>query len=267
MRVQTWLILAAIAALTLPAFPPAAGAEEPDDAAVLARVRAILAEQDSYAAADYVQGLGAPPAVARAYAQVVMDLHWKASDPAAVVALGRAGILYCLTKAGEIEPKSREDAARWRSRAKAIAYNVGSFTWPGWGREGLSLDAADVAAGREAAGLDLRLAKELGKPAGSLSAAFWLVGAHQLAAGEFDAATTSFRKAQAANVEAGAKDGALMCSGYAAIAGVLSGADGAQEDLQERISSLQALGTDDAKFYAKQLEDALPALRAWLGDR
>lgn len=267
MRIRTWAIVAAVAALAVPAFRPATGAEEPDDAAVLAKVRSILAEQDSYAAADYVQGLGTPPVVARAYAQVVMDLYWKAVDPGAVVSLGRAGILYCLTKAREIEPKSTEDADRWRGQAKAIAYNVGSFTWPGWGREGLSLDAAEVAAGREAAGLNLRLAKDLGKTSGPLSAAFWLVGAHQLAAGEFDAAEASFRKAQAADVEAGAKEGALMCSGYAAIAGILAGTEGAQEDLQERIADLHALGTEDANFYAKQLGDALPALRAWLGDR
>ena len=256
------LLVPVVLGLTIFLAPGSVGAK-PQPAEVLAKVREILASQDSYAAAEYVQGLGEPPVVAQAYAQLVLDLNWKAKDAAGVVAMGRAGILWTLEKARELQAQSPEKVEVWRGHAKMIAYNVGSFTWPGWGDEGLKLTAAQVAVGRDAAAMNLRLAIELGRPAPKLSAAHWLVGAHALSAGDPAGAGRSFEEAVALSRKAGDEEGALMGEGYAAISRILGGDAKAAKDLDRAVAALTKRGTEDAKFYADQLTAALAALRIW----
>ncbi len=247
--------------------PARARAEEPAGDAVLARVRDILESKDAYAAAEYVQRLGPPPEVAKAYAQLVMDLYGKAKDAAAVVEVGRAGILYVLTRAEDLAATDPEKASAWRAHAKSIAYNVGSFTWPGWGEEGIRLTDDLVRAGREAADLDLRLAEELDEPAGARAAAHWLVGAHRLARGDFDGASEAFGSARDMSHKANDVDGERMAVGYTALAHALDGeADGADQ-LAAALYDLRRRTTENATFYADQIEKAKPALSAWLGQK
>jgi hypothetical protein len=255
MAKMTLLVLA----LTVLALPAAA---QPDRAEVLTKVRALIADRDVYAAIEYMQSLGEPPVVAKAYGQLVMDLYWKAKDVPAVVALGRAGILYCLTMANRLEAKSPEGAAPWFGQAKMIAYNVGSFTWPGWAEKGITLRPADVRAGREAAALNLRLAIKLKVPPQKLSAAHWLVGAHHLAAGKHQDAVRSFTTAGERSTEAKDAAGAQMNAGYVGVALILSGAEpSGRKALDAAVKKLTEIGSDDAQFYAKQLTDVLKALQ------
>ncbi len=245
--------------LLIPALPATAA---PDAAAVMTKVRALIADQDVYAAIEYVQSLGAPPVVARAYGQLVMDLYWKAKDVPAVVVMGRAGILYALTKAHELEATSSEKAAPWFGQAKMIAYNVGSFTWPGWAEKGVTTGPADVRAGRQAAELNLRLAIKLGVPSDKLSAAHWLVGAHLLTANEHAAAVRAFTTAGKLSQDAKDLAGEQMNAGYVGIGLILSGAEPrGRKALDAAVKKLTAIGSDDAKFYAKQLTDVLKALQ------
>ncbi len=241
---------------------PGAVTAKPNPADTLAKVKALLAEKDSYAAAEFVQGLGEPPLVAQAYAQLVMDLHWKASDVPGVVAMGRAGILYSLTRARDVAAKTPDKVAAWRGHAKMIAYNVASFTWPGWGNEKLTITEADLTAGREAAAFNLRLATELGVPPQKLSAAHWLVGAHRLTADDHAGAKASFRTAVEFSRKAKDEEGALMGEGYLAMAGVLAGDAKAKKTMDAAVAALKRIGTDDAKFYAKQIGEVLETLRS-----
>jgi hypothetical protein len=253
---KTALLILALLALALPA-----GAA-PDGAAVVTKVRALIADQDVYAAIEYVQSLGEPPVVAKAYGQLVMDLYWKAKDVPAVVVMGRAGILYALTKANELEAVSPEKAAPWFGQAKMIAYNVGSFTWPGWAEKGVKTGPADARAGRQAADLNLRLAIKLGVPSEKLSAARWLVGAHLLTANEHAAAVRAFTAAGKLSQEAKDPAGEQMNAGYVGIGLILSGAEpSGRKAMDAAIRKLAAIGTDDSKFYAKQLNEVLKALQ------
>src|ERR1700733_6665763 len=91
----------------------------------------LLRSSDSFAALERIQRHGAPLEIAARYESLIPDLYWKAHDLPAIVTLGRAGICYCLGQSllADVSPQM---ATQFRSTAKSLAYNVGSFTWPGW---------------------------------------------------------------------------------------------------------------------------------------
>jgi len=121
-----------------------------------------------------------------------------------------------------------------------VAYNVGSFTWPGWG-EGPAIERHHLAAGLAAAKLNLELA--LGFERGVASAG-WLVGAHQLAAGRRSDAAASFRSAVDAAEDRASE---LLFGGYVAIAE----GEPMRDVLREELS-----GLEDGRFYLDQLDTA-----------
>ena len=118
------------------------------------------------------------------------------------------------------------------------------------------LTPSEIATGRDLAKLNLRLAEELKRPADKVASAWWLVGAHQLAAREAQPAVASFAKAAALSAEAKQPDGRWMAKGYAAIAKrtVPDSADEGTQELQAAIKELRELDTEDSRFYADQLE-------------
>jgi hypothetical protein len=126
-------------------------------------IQTLLQTGDSFRAIEQIQHEGTPSEIAARYQSLILDLYWKAHNLPAVVTIGRAGILHCLNQslATDVSPESK-DKLRWI--AKAIAFNVGSFTWPGWEEPGIHPTAADLATGRDCAKLNLRLAVELKKP-------------------------------------------------------------------------------------------------------
>jgi hypothetical protein len=231
----------------------------PDRTQIAKRVLELCRGEDSYAAAEFVQALGEPPAVGKVYSELVFDLHDAKAVPE-MVALGRAGILAMLSRAHDLAASAPDKAANWRRAARQLSYNLASFTWPGWGEEGLVISEADRAAGEEAARLCLRLAGELEEDSSSLFASFWIVGAHQLTAGRHAGAIESFGKAAAHARSGGDGPAARMAEGYAALTETLSGAgDGAK--LAAIVADLRAEGSEDALFYADQLESVLKTLR------
>ncbi|MCA8995708.1 MAG: hypothetical protein KDA80_01945, partial [Planctomycetaceae bacterium] len=166
----------------------------------------------------------------------------------------RRGIQFGLEQAGQTEDSELKD--KLRSTAKEMCFNLGANTWPGWEDEGITITAADLAMGLDAARTNLRLAGELQRDAGPLSDAHWLVGAHHLAEGNSQAATEHFKKATEIAEQAGLSDRQWASLGYVAIAEQMDESTRARGDqsLANAIQKLQGLGTDDAKFYASQLQ-------------
>jgi hypothetical protein len=173
-----------------------------------------------------------------------------------VVLVSRAGIIYCLgqslardTPFEMIEPM--------RSSAKALAYDAGSFTWPGWEEPGICPTSAEIAFGRDCARLNLRLAVELRKPPKGISKAQWLIGAHALISREFELAEESFQKAHDVLAEIDAETEAMkLCNtGFLAIARLCrTSSDVAARNLFETaMAELDARIGDDAKAYSSQL--------------
>ena len=231
----------------------------PED--VLQKVVAFLETGDSFQAIEYVETLHEPSQpleTAKQYSQLLRDLYSKERDVSGMILLGRVGIAYCLREARRAEAEDAKLAEQLRGAAKTIAYNLSVNAWPGWGEEGIEITRADSQAALDAALLNLRLARELDRNAEILGNARWLVGAQHLALAQTAAALEQFALAEEQFQAADKPDYRQMARGYAGIAKQLEAAtreEGGKE-LAAAIQSLQEIGTDDAKFFAAQLEEA-----------
>ena len=218
----------------------------------------LLRTTDSFAVIEKIQEVGSPQEIASEYQKLVSNLYWKARDLPAVITIGRAGIYYCLTQA--MTATSAEPMDQLRSVAKSLAYDIGSFTWPGWEEPGIDPTPADLAVGMECARLNLRLAIELNKPKDRLSMAHWLIGAHALSIAELDLAEKQFQLAQEVlPIDDPAIKTLGPCNlGYLAIARLCkNGADqAAHADLNQILAELAARNSDDSRMYLSQLQSA-----------
>lgn len=223
---------------------------------MLEKVVQLSQMSDSFRALQEIHSQGEPLEVAGHHSQLVRDLYGRQKDVPLMVMIGRAGVQYCLSEAERRERDDVELANRLRGMAKTIAYNVSVNCWPAWEDEGISITASDLRAGFDLAKLNLRLAMELKRPADKVAHAYWLLGAHQLAAGEAQEAIESFRAATAHYQEAGQPDGEQMAAGYAGIAKLtmMESADAGRQQLTAAVEALRRIDTDDARFYAQQLE-------------
>jgi hypothetical protein len=209
-----------------------------------AAIEALLAQSDPRQA---VNGL----------ASAQRDLYWIDKNVPAMVIVSRAGIKHLL-KSVDRSPEA-EDAGH---HAKALAYNLGSFTWPGWNEPGIVLSAADVGAGLEASGLNLRLADELNRPEKAKAKAYWLLGAHQLAASAYVSASESFCSGKPHAERSDDTSLGPMLDGYLLLTRVLSepGNGQTRREFDSSLSRLRSDGTEDRREYANQLTTALTAL-------
>ncbi|MCZ7583987.1 MAG: ATP-binding protein [Deltaproteobacteria bacterium] len=159
--IVTLAVLLAVASFAMAQGGPAE--DEIDRDALYASVTKMLAETDTAAVVEHLQTLGEPNAAAMAWSKLVLDLYHKGKNLPAVVAIARAGTQYALAEARRVDATNPELAADLRSRGKAMAYNLASFTWPGWSAPGIEPTRGDMLIGLDAARVSLRLARELKK--------------------------------------------------------------------------------------------------------
>jgi hypothetical protein len=225
----------------------------------LNQVRQSLRDGDSFATVELIQRGGAPPEIAARYQSLITDLYWKAHDLPCVVAIGRAGITYCLGQS-VILGAPPDEVESFRSTAKAIAYDVGSFTWPGWEEPGIDPTPAEMEVGRDCAKLNLRLALELKKPPDRVSMAYWLLGAHALAVRDYDYAILDFQAALNVLLETEFAAGPMQLSNAAYLALAQFGKNphhsSAAADFDHAMKRLHGRGDKDAKSYISQLNSA-----------
>jgi hypothetical protein len=219
---------------------------------------------DSYRIVEIMAMQGEPLQVATLYFSALGKLY-RADDLRSVVVVGQKAIDYCLTQA--VEAGKRQDPSletELRGRAKEISYNLGSYTWPGWAEPGIQIGPADMAAGFEAARLNLRLGEQLKRGPEPMSRAHWLLGAHALAAGKHSDAVEHFQlSAQLAGV-AGNRSEELLAQGYRAltlIAGKAARADG-EAELKRVKDALRVGNPKEGQFWIDQLETASRVLIA-----
>lgn len=211
--------------------------------------------QDLFAALGSLSTAGDPVKVSKSCADLVQHLYWKEKNLPALVAASCSGISYALFKANE---QGNDELAReLRGLAKAMCYDLGSFTWPGWDEPGIVIGPSDLAIGREAAKANLRLAGELERGDLPLSRAYWLVAAHDLAAGDYGSARAAFQRSADLARSAGEDAEALMSAAYVRVAEAL--ADPADEkklaavaEADEKIGSV-----DGGKEFQGQVPTAL----------
>ncbi len=199
-----------------------------------------------------------PQHAAEIYLQAQLDSYWQRKSLPAVIALSHAGIQHALGAA--VRTRDPEASAALRGSAMALAYNLASFTWPGWNEPDILLTPADIALGRDAAHLNLRLAEERQALPRAKANAHWILGAHELAAGKLARAAAAF---QAGKSHAAEGDDPLltqMLEGYLLLTDVLTRQPpnpGAKRLFEAHLSALHEEGSEDAREYATQLSTAL----------
>ena len=219
---------------------------------LLKKVVELSTGSDSFSAIDHVESQGEPLEVAQLYAQLVQNLYYKEKNVPLMLRVGRAGIHHCLVHARS----DQEGKEKLLGVAKMMSFNLSVNCWPAWEDEGIVLSPSDIASGHDLARLNLRLAKELNRPADKVASAYWLLGAHQMAAQDTAKAIESFEEAAKLFAEAKQDDGHWMAKGYAGIAKCAEESSAAmgEKELQRAVSELRKIDTDDSKFYADQLE-------------
>ena len=228
------------------------------DAELVDELLVLTAANDSFVVVEKLYSEPEPQRAASAFAELARRLYLQ-RRLAQSVAIRRAGIQYCLCHPGG-------DAIQRRSLwqlAKAQAYNLAADTWPGWGEEGIVCTASDLDAGLDAARLNLRLARELELGPMQHSNAYWLLGAHWLARGEYNTAHTEFLRATEQARAAQNADAAQMNAGYTALVGVLRGDPGAEGEFARIVEALaNVVDSEDAPLFAEQLLKARAVLRS-----
>ena len=188
-----------------------------------------LEERDAEAAKRFVEGEPDPKRVLAMYHGAIRHLYWSAKDIATLVDIGRRAIDFGASHPDALKP---------------IAYDIGSFCWPGWDEPGITIDEATFAFGAQAANLNLALAIQLSRP---LSNAQWLVGAYHLAARRTTEAVASFERARDLADDEATK---LLATGYIAIAHGESFATDELEALPDGTDLVAQLRTAERVFAA-----------------
>ena len=225
--------------------------------ALFEAVQKIVADQGYLAATEFVTNLGDEGEVVNGFFGLVMDYHHKAKATERVVHFGLAGIQYCLTRAAHHAGADDDRAAELTFKAKQMATNCASFTWPGWDEPGVTITPDQMRIGLDAGRFSVKLIHDLKRDDASLAFTLWFYGAQLMAHERYDEAIAVFGEAQelAAKTD-GQADGAAMNAGYVGMAMALDqqSAEG-ESRFTAAISELERIDTEDSRFYAQQLRE------------
>ena len=181
------------------------------------------------------------PAPSAGFREVGRELYWTHEALPEYIRLQREQISRL-----EAEPGPEEAVV---VRLVGAFYDLASFTWPGWGKD---VPAEDVELGAEAAERSLRLRED---PAYAdldftvtSGMAHWVVGAHALAAGDFERA----------RAELALSGDETLARGYLGLVDLAEAGDGSALDAV--LAELAARDDEDSAFYHDQLVAASGAL-------
>ncbi len=194
-----------------------------------------------------------PAANAGLFHALLREAYWKRKNLAAAVALATAGIHYGISRARLATTSSL--ALELRSQAKGMAYDLASFTWPGWDEPSISPTADQMALGLHAAKFNLQLAIELQKPADKMRNAHWLLGAQLLAnisEGHMRQALGHFQRAIPAETD----EQHLLFRGYVVLARRMLGEASATAEWDALLIALAGQNSEPAKSALAQLQGA-----------
>ncbi len=206
-------------------------------------------------AISIVEAIPNPMDASVAFIELAKQAYRELQDVSSMVEIGNAGTQFALkaSSAG-----SSEDAEGLRKQARILAYNTAANCWPGWGDAGIDIKPDDVEAGLKLAVLCRDLAVELNLGHKQRGGAHWLIGALDLARGQYAEALAEFERAKE-EFRAGAdSDYVLMAAGYSALAlkaqpeSRLAGG----HELERILLLLRVRGSKDGLFFANQLVTA-----------
>lgn len=167
------------------------------------------------------------------------------------VPVAKLQLAYLTEAAARADALDPAQAIEIRRFARGVAFNIASFTWPGWGDSPEPISGARQELGLEAAERAVELADTIGEMTPN---ALWILGAHQLNAGMYDEAIASFERAKGL-----ARDDFYrsMHTGWVQLTKVVAtGGTSGLEELDVAIYNLRTADSEHAAFFADQLSTA-----------
>lgn len=220
---------------------------------MLARALNLLETADTFACIEFLNQQADIDQALQVYADLVLLFYNEKHDIHHMILLACAGIQH-----GLLSAQAAEDAVAYqrRSMAKGLAYNLASFTWPGWDEAGIQLDRGHLWIGLEAARTNPRLAEALEKGDLPLSRAYWVLGAQYMAAGDWPHARTAFAEAVRFAHLASQEGEALLAEGFGVLVDLLE-----TPGVASAIAHLEKIKTalhqeEHGAFFSAQLETA-----------
>ena len=215
----------------------------------------FLDRGDSFVAIEFLSQQDDPLAAAEAYNKVLKQLYYEEKDIQAVINMGRAGIQHSLTAAAAVGIDVGR-AKEFKGRARAIAYNLASYTWPGWDEPGIELGPAEIAQGLDAAAAADRLSTELRFDTIGQSRGVWMLAAQQMAAGDLAEAAGNFKRAAELARTAEEPVEALLSDGFAVLVSLLASPDDSAVEARYMDVKRQLSAEEDGQFFIEQLDTA-----------
>ncbi len=167
------------------------------------------------------------------------------------VPVAKLQLSYLDQAASRADSSNPGQAVEIRRFARGVAFNIASFTWPGWGDSPEPVSQERQQLGLEAAHRAVEIAKQIDDVTPN---SLWILGAHQLNAGYYDDAILSFEQAK------GLARNDFYRSMHAAwqqLTSVVAADDNAGlRQLEIAIEDLRHADSEDAEFFADQLSTA-----------
>jgi tetratricopeptide (TPR) repeat protein len=221
------------------------------------KVLGYLNEADSYVAIEFLERQEDPREVLQVYNQLLKHFYYEKKNIQSVIVLGRAGAQFGLAASNAAEENDPELANELKEEARAVLYNLASYTWPGWNEQDIEIDENEIAQGLDAAKATFRLAQALNMPALRISRSHWMLGALQLASGNLEAAKRHFDEASNLALEAGEPAEALLSDGFGML--VIQMASPGDYDAQAQLDEVKnkLSGMEDGQYFVEQLNTAV----------
>lgn len=213
-----------------------------------------MKNDDYYKAVEYLSRQSNPLEILDAFKEIVKRLYWESKDMAGVIIFSGAAIQF-----GQMSIQSasvKEDVIRqMKEKSAEIAYNLASFTWPGWNEEGFEISITEQNIGMEAAKTNLRLIEGMDGDNLQLARAYWLTGAHKLTLNDADEAIYFFERSLKYADWADNTEETLLAQGYMIFAQMLQSDEVGTKDLEllEQLKK-KMVELPDGDAYVQQIE-------------
>ncbi len=155
-----------------------------------------------------VEAISNPMEASGAFIELSRQVYRKLKNVSSMVALGNAGTEFALLKAAS--SGNSADAEKLKEYAKILAFNTAANCWPGWGDVGIVIKTDHLKAGLKLAGLSRELVAELNLGHKQRGTAHWLIGALDLAMGQYAEARAELQRAKEEFQAGGDSDCILM---------------------------------------------------------
>lgn len=220
--------------------------------ALIDQAREVAGSKDAAALVEFLVSLPDPVEALDICRALANEAYWERKDLDQAMSIARSGITIAISLSVD-SPREYE----LLSAAKALAFNLSSFAWPGWSEEGITPNHRHLLEALDSARTNVRMAVELDKGSIAVGRGHWMVGAALLALGRYQEAIAEFLAARLSADEGRSEVESAMAEGYAALVRVVErpGEKAIEDELTEILDRLRTM--DEGEGYAAQIETAL----------